>query len=211
MTISIHAPSRERPVCLSALIGSFGIFQSTLPRGSDTSTNNNIDIVYPISIHAPSRERLFRGMKDDRQREFQSTLPRGSDRTIFLLASCVTYFNPRSLAGATMAKELIVDMLWDFNPRSLAGATMTGSGSASESATFQSTLPRGSDGAVQTAPIALIISIHAPSRERQTANFQLSQQAQFQSTLPRGSDCTEEKLGTVQGYFNPRSLAGATA
>ena len=55
--ISIHAPSRERPLifCLNATASKF---QSTLPRGSDfygycKSFNAQ------ISIHAPSRERLL--------------------------------------------------------------------------------------------------------------------------------------------------------
>ena len=33
------------------------------------------------------------------------------------------YFNPRSLAGATVSLQLDLPELSDFNPRSLAGAT----------------------------------------------------------------------------------------
>ena len=99
--ISIHAPSRERlfrhaaaaqaeenfnPRSLagatSAPIPGFKelpTFQSTLPRGSD-SYAAIYTFCHRISIHAPSRERLY-GTGSYRQRpyKFQSTLPRGSD------------------------------------------------------------------------------------------------------------------------------------
>ena len=88
---------------------------------------------------------IFRGMKDDRQREFQSTLPRGSDQ--------------QQQMQAQMELE------------------------------FQSTLPRGSD---------------------KTAGVQANQLLKFQSTLPRGSDLLGGILPAYPKYFNPRSLAGAT-
>ena len=77
-TISIHAPSRERPV-IYINHKLFNLFQSTLPRGSDlqprhvTKTHGVFQSTLPrgsdsflccsskpfsISIHAPSRERL---------------------------------------------------------------------------------------------------------------------------------------------------------
>ena len=58
-----------------------------------------------------------------------------------------------------------------------------------KSISFQSTLPRGSDRIQRCIPINTKISIHAPSRER--------------PSLVKG-------LQWVNGYFNPRSLAGAT-
>ena len=42
---------------------------------------------------------------------------------IFLPALCGTYFNPRSLAGATGLLSKFLRKSLDFNPRSLAGAT----------------------------------------------------------------------------------------
>ena len=101
ISISIHAPSRERRCC-SISIGIPHIFQSTLPRGSDCNSllvksyyvNFNPrslagatpSTLLPysrmlISIHAPSRER--RGKYPHRSVSF--------------------YFNPRSLAGATLS------------------------------------------------------------------------------------------------------------
>ena len=78
LKISIHAPSRERR---SRSYGPFlrEVFQSTLPRGSDFSTEKHLHI-YII---------------------FQSTLPRGSDAIQQLLFRLLYNFNPRSLAGAT--------------------------------------------------------------------------------------------------------------
>ena len=98
--ISIHAPSRERPMViftsppylhfnprtLAGATFSFAlssacpsIFQSTLPRGSDFDW-----YICWLSCHP-----------------FQSTLPRGSDQLSSISSTSVTNFNPRSLEGAT--------------------------------------------------------------------------------------------------------------
>ena len=119
-------------------------FQSTLPRGSDLDTGNSV---------------IFRGI-------FQSTLPRGSDQTVAVYSPDVGYFNPRSLAGATLRCPYFLYKV----------------------CRFQSTLPRGSDKEAFINAIAGQISIHAPSRERQTL-------------LTHSNSLS---------YFNPRSLAGAT-
>ena len=76
--ISIHAPSRERPL---------------------SAGTPHVSMI--ISIHAPSRER--RNDVDCQKlidRKFQSTLPHGSDH---MQHSCILYydFNPRSREGAT--------------------------------------------------------------------------------------------------------------
>ena len=149
-----------------------------------------------------------------------------------LLLLC-TYFNPRSLAGAT-------NKLW------LPGVFIK----------FQSTLPRGSDirgniplflyfyfnprslagataGTRPLTPAAPDISIHAPSRERPLRSASLgaifadfnprslagatrdvylakNRLGQFQSTLPRGSDQNVLIFCKLCKHFNPLSLAGAT-
>ena len=56
----------------------------------------------------------------------------------------------------------------------------------------------------------LLISIHAPSRERLAMALHFVRQSRFQSTLPRGSDCTHSGGRQAYKHFNPRSLAGAT-
>ena len=55
-------------------------------------------------------------------RSFQSTLPRGSDHGYTYQCETYQYFNPRSLAGATI--KFVMDLV---------------------NRIFQSTLPRGSD------------------------------------------------------------------
>ena len=121
------------------------IFQSTLPRGSDLHHHYWRRCQHGISIHAPSRER----------------------RACRQISAASRYFNPRSLAGATVPPRAALSYQRYFNPRSLAGAT-----------------PIVATSLASCKPI----SIHAPSRERhiktkKTLNFTL-----FQSTLPRGSD-----------------------
>ena len=119
--ISIHAPSRERQWSMEDMQKA-GLFQSTLPRGSD----------YNLIC-----ARFFR-------QRFQSTLPRGSDAGINFKQRARCNFNPRSLAGATKkiddstssagisihapSRERPIqnnqqDYQRHFNPRSLAGAT----------------------------------------------------------------------------------------
>ena len=56
ITISIHAPSRERRHGQEYSMASRHQFQSTLPRGSDFNKIKEF-ILWLISIHAPSRER----------------------------------------------------------------------------------------------------------------------------------------------------------
>ena len=56
-------------------------------------------------------------------------------------------FNPRSLAGATGINNGSSKKEKHFNPRSLAGATQQQQMQAQMELEFQSTLPRGSDGA----------------------------------------------------------------
>ena len=120
MSVSIHAPSRERQDIRKgghkiwrfnprSLTGATGhkkrgpqdmAFQSTLPYGRDfTCSHFSSDAVL-----------------------FQSTLPYGSD---FLIASPAL-------------------PMPDFNPHSLTGATFSSNASSTSSA-FQSTLPYGSD------------------------------------------------------------------
>ena len=149
--ISIHAPSRERPDCTRiysilfyfnprSLAGATSIFksiaqaqvfQSTLPRGSDTIVLPIVPADLPLSIHAPSRER----------------------HKVYLLMHPTAHFNPRSLAGATLilirffvhfvisihapSRERLclspaARAKMDFNPRSLAGATEYSDGNAAQ-------------------------------------------------------------------------------
>ena len=146
LTISIHAPAKERPSwsMLSTSSCNFNprsregatmccrsstrylLFQSTLPRRSDYSICTIKYTFYAISIHAPAKERraMFCGRSDNEV--FQSTLPRRSDKAML---PCNKIFE-------------------DFNPRSREGATQV----------------RGSDS------VSHSISIHAPAKERRDLN-----------------------------------------
>ena len=99
-------------------------------------------------------------------------------------------FNPRSLAGATCRNDWFCCSPADFNPRSLAGATAEDIFKLGFVTIFQSTLPCGSDILFLCILVSLmIISIHAPLRERpQAAPGHSVRRIRFQSTLPCGSD-----------------------
>ena len=143
-----------------------------------------------ISIHAPSRERLYNIRATSPASIFQSTLPRGSDvyndargvsgpdisihapsrerrDATAAVAEILADFNPRSLAGATPAyvKKMLFAVLFQSTlPR---GSDFLADDSRCPFCRFQSTLPRGSDVVLSShQPIYLSISIHAPSRER---------------------------------------------
>ena len=122
LTISIHAPSRERRTIDSLF--TFNLNFNPRSLAGATIICFYIIICLGISIHAPSRERHSSGL---------SCSPH------------IFYFNPRSLAGATTSRRLIELLRFNFNPRSLAGATLHKSLLVPCRVKFQSTLPRGSD------------------------------------------------------------------
>ena len=141
-TISIHAPSRERP-CRNVSQGEY----------------------IAISIHAPSRERQFSTRRTWYRSVFQSTLPRGSDQSRDNMAYAFTDFNPRSLAGAT-SFDWGTDYISFISIHAPSRERLDIEAQYALSGTFQSTLPRGSDLQRQQPKKPVPISIHAPSRER---------------------------------------------
>ena len=141
------------------------VFQSTLPHGSDLGMFDLADVLL-ISIHAPSRERL----------------------DVVYTISLDTYFNPRSLTGATPRR--CQSWLWryHFNPRSLTGATTSGTFIPTLDL-FQSTLPHGSDSS-HTGKQRTVHDFNPRSLTGATIKKYLvfKNAMLFQSTLPHGSD-----------------------
>ena len=143
-------------------------------------------------------------------RIFQSTLPRGSDPIIKCL-----YFSISISIHAPSRERLKINNLFyvshNFNPRSLAGATPERCQKQGTALYFN---PRSLAGATGVRPALrrmVLISIHAPSRERPAATTICLKSLLFQSTLPRGSDYVLRYNNIFSFNFNPRSLAGATA
>ena len=210
----------------------FPLFQSTLPHGSDAYDLSDYLINTAISIHAPSRERrqLFNSVK---------------------LAGIISIHAP------SRERRRRGKMLWttsDFNPRSLTGATLVTDDVLDKIQKFQSTLPHGSDTHARRPadragyfnPRSLTgathyklfkcwiisISIHAPLRERPQLESEKKNALLFQSTLPYGSDGYIKHLASIIDisihaplrerhrqlsafgisvqHFNPHSLTGAT-
>ena len=167
MSISIHAPSRERRWVTAATVAEVR-FQSTLPRGSDTRC-----IVITCSYFL-----------------FQSTLPRGSDYPGCQSTEGLYYFNPRSLAGATQPYKSCLPDDSNFNPRSLAGATALSHRRCLFLRISIHAPSRERPNRINLAFRTIVISIHAPSRERPPYLIAAVYSCAFQSTLPRGSDPT---------------------
>ena len=97
-----------------------------------------------ISIHAPLRERREAAEQKFNQAVFQSTLPCGSDAHFLTTTHRQIYFNPRSLAGATMCSTVRL---------------------ASFAISIHAPL-RERHGCRECLAASLPISIHAPLRER---------------------------------------------
>ena len=140
---------------------------------------------------------------------FQSTLPYGSDWSGCRSCRLRSYFNPRSLTGATAQYPVgIVSSVFQSTlprgsdklklpctmlPIVFQSTLPCGSDQSREQGIisllrFQSTLPCGSDFKVKPPVIWVSISIHAPLRERLNAIMHLLSPLAFQSTLPCGSD-----------------------
>ena len=107
----------------------------------------------------PQKRRIWRLI-------FQSTLPEGSDKTRWRRQRTVSHFNPRSPKGATWWTETGRTIWTNFNPRSPKGATII----------------------QRLFGFLLLISIHAPRRERPVSHLNVKVLSGFQSTLPEGSD-----------------------
>ena len=98
--ISIHAPSRERPLSKRQPKHCPQDFNPRSLTGA-TTARYILKKTTGISIHAPSRERPCYHPLAAWQNKFQSTLPHGSDLTPLIVTKPNLNFNPRSLTGAT--------------------------------------------------------------------------------------------------------------
>ncbi len=75
---------------------------------------------------------------------------------------------------------------------------------------FQSTLPRGSDFTPLNLLYGTLISIHAPSRERQIAAGAVTADKIISIHAPSRERPCRNSRQSCNHNFNPRSLAGAT-
>ena len=187
-----------------------GLFQSTLPYGSDRPLSGLWLRRSYISIHAPSRERQNGCTARCCLCGFQSTLPHGSDAMLLLMLAAAVVISihapsrERRPSFITSAPLSMISIHAPLRERRLLflpalGATTFQStlhyGSDRNIVNirtifikFQSTLPYGSDLQEGERSGLFYISIHAPLRERlQEGLIRININA-FQSTLPYGSD-----------------------
>ena len=131
-----------------------------------TAYSNQLVLQSKISIHAPSRERQLLPLLLTITLVFQSTLPHGSDLVFQVKQLATPLFQSTLPHGSDIPRRAVYGPSNHFNPRSLTGATEMLAHMLHD----------------------VIISIHAPSRER------------------RGLKNTTKEADN----FNPRSLTGAT-
>ena len=166
ITISIHAPSRERPATADESAGKCAISIHAPSRERHSAQFECVPSL-GISIHAPSRERLAAATLAIKLTLFQSTLPRGSDegwRDDDAKIVISIHAPSRERLALTGNVNAAIILFQSTLPR---GSDVGMCPAQSISAEFQSTLARGSD--VGMCPAQSI-------------------SAEFQSTLPRGSD-----------------------
>ena len=141
-----------------------------------------------ISIHAPLRERhKFVTISSERQ-VFQSTLPCGSDRRFASYAITPLYFNPRSLAGATIFCMFIA-IIHLFQSTLPHGSDIEITILTAAKKAFQSTLPCGSDVLILGLLFGILkFQSTLPCGSDRVPAASLRASGEFQSTLPCGSD-----------------------
>ena len=216
ITISIHAPSRERHLCYFVrtahvdfnprslagatckLVMLFTAQQISIhaPSRERPMLSSSFPTALRISIHAPSRERQQIKIQLLTFLGISIHAPSRERRYNHQRIKAIGYFNPRSLAGATdwMLTQMQFEIISIHAPsreRPSAG------GISPKTSQFQSTLPRGSDRVQNndaTHPVQFQSTLPRGSDEF-TPDWEVIKRA-FQSTLPRGSDsslATEEK------------------
>ena len=122
LSISIHAPSRERHSC--AYVARYIMkFQSTLPRGSDHSSLGSCLVRVDFNPRSLAGATVATRANSVALRLFQSTLPRGSDRVRSQFGRTQTSFQSTLPRGSDALNIILANILQNFNPRSLAGAT----------------------------------------------------------------------------------------
>ena len=145
-----------------------------------------------ISIHAPTKERLYRIYK----------------------LKLIVHFNPRSHKGSDFDTRTTLSRSEDFNPRSHKGSDDHCIHIFNCFTRFQSTLPQRER---RNADARLTgkgkISIHAPTKGATAVCLYMLDSGQiFQSTLPRRERPYQSRMNmTVLHHFNPRSHEGSDA
>ena len=141
-------------------------------------------------------------------------------------------FNPRPLAGATLAHQAVgrcqrisihaplrgrLALLLNADVKKIISIHAPLRGRQrfrlhqTGPAAFQSTPPCGGDHKRHAAGDSGSISIHAPLRGRRPRSPRSMPHSRFQSTPPCGGDRRGKDEGRKGMDFNPRPLAGATA
>ena len=140
--VSIHAPTRGATFSTRLTTFEDDTFQSTRPRGARLDDVFDIRQSDEVSIHAPTRGATSVLTPTSSASSFQSTRPRGARHNLLRTVRKIKCFNPRAHAGrdVTLIKTTTRDK--SFNPRAHAGRDR----------------PAG------TAPAAVAVSIHAPTR-----------------------------------------------
>ena len=166
------------------------IFQSTLPRGSDTYRRPDYGRRY-VDFNPRSLAGATNAAPKVTQarKEFQSTLPRGSDKLDDYKKGGRLYISIHAPSRERQLIDANANGIHQFQSTLPRGSDIKISRRNTTPTAFQSTLPRGSD-REQTMMTSRhrSISIHAPSRERHSYVQGSSGKGKFQSTLPRGSD-----------------------
>ena len=195
---------------IDLVLSAVAVFQSTLPYGSDHSVKIRLPRATVISIHAPLRER----QNTDKAPSFPFFISIHAplrERPAWTFTSTTqTDFNPRSLTGATACSFLQVTTRGNFNPRSLTGATkLNGEAGKIKYISIHAPLRERH---VYVAPnsLRLGISIHAPLRERQGEVVKWNKFTEISIHAPLRERPRLYPAFVFGGYFNPRSLTGAT-
>ena len=183
-------------------------FQSTLPRRSDHHPAAP-DAVFHISIHAPAKERRLspaflryeKGISIHAPAKERPEAPQEISKT--------GHFNPRSREGATLLR-------WQSAARRRFQSTLPRRSDAMRQPCMYSLLyfnPRSREGATCRfcyANKTIVISIHAPAKERPSSQNMRRLRSDFNPRSREGATSMPMLPSSPALYFNPRSREGAT-
>ena len=163
-----------------------------------------------ISIHAPSRGRLFCPLMIYHRKRFQSTPPHGGDETLFVMIVTMLI----SIHAPSRGRLQIDDPVQQQRAISIHAPSrgrLINFCILNLQEKFQSTPPHGGDKDSHPTQTVYINFNPRPLTGATAVNFILAFFSLFQSTPPHGGDMSFSTLAPFCCNFNPRPLTGATA
>ena len=175
--ISIHAPRRERPLCLYSGRNAIYYFNPRSPKGATDREQVSLGPGRYFNPRSPKGATVRAPDQKTDRIDFNPRSPKGATKTYCQCRCRKMYFNPRSPKGATDREQVSLGPGRYFNPRSPKGATWS----------------RELFGRYDT------ISIHAPRRERRVNDRGIPRGGSyFNPRSPKGATLQHSRIKVLE-------------